>query len=305
MPREHFGTEHQFLGREEILSYEEISAIAGSMLPLGVQKLRLTGGEPLMRKDIALLVEMMRGLDENVDIALTTNGVLLKQHATALKAAGLNRVTVSLDALDQDLFQKMGDTTHTPNQVIEGIDHALEVGLLVKVNTVVQRGLNESEIAPIAALCFERSITPRFIEFMDVGTTNQWNLDSVVSGDEMRGLLSRSFGPLSRVQSEHPSDVAKRWQTEKGDQVGFIQSVTNPFCGDCSRARISANGSLYTCLFATEGHDVRALVRFGAEPLELQDAIRSIWQGRKDRYSEERTTEQSLQQKVEMSFIGG
>ena len=305
MPREHFGSEHQFLGKEEILSYEEISKLAKSMIPLGLKKLRITGGEPLIRRDIGHLVSMLRRLGDDLDLAMTTNGVLLKNNAEALKQAGLNRVTVSLDALDRVLFQKMGDTKHEPTEVIEGIDEALRVGLEVKVNMVVQRSLNETQIIPIAGMCFERSITPRFIEFMDVGATNKWNLESVVSGQEIREIISKEYGGLSAVIPNHPSDVARRWTTPEGYEFGLIQSVTKPFCGDCSRARISANGSLYTCLFASQGHDLRALLRFDANHEELQSAIQSIWMDRKDRYSEQRTNQVEVRSKVEMSFIGG
>ena len=305
MPREHFGSEHEFLDKEEILSYEEITKITSAMIPLGLSKIRITGGEPLIRKDIAHLIGMLRTLDGEIDLALTTNGVLLKQHAKALVEAGLNRVTVSLDALEVGMFQAMGDTRHTPFEVLEGIDEAIKVGLKVKVNTVVQRNLNENEVGSIAQECFDRGITPRFIEFMDVGTTNKWNLESVVPGDEIREILAHEFGPLSSIPTGHPSDVAKLWQTGQGHSIGMIQSVTAPFCGDCSRARISANGSLYTCLFATQGSDLRALLRFGAAEEDLNQAIQSIWTNRRDRYSETRSNEEQPQPKIEMSFIGG
>lgn len=305
MPREHFGSEHEFLDKEEILSYEEITKITSAMIPLGLSKIRITGGEPLIRKDIAHLIGMLRTLDGEIDLALTTNGVLLKQHAKALVEAGLNRVTVSLDALEVGMFQAMGDTRHTPFEVLEGIDEAIKVGLKVKVNTVVQRNLNENEVASIAQECFDRGITPRFIEFMDVGTTNKWNLESVVPGDEIREILAHEFGPLSSIPTGHPSDVAKLWQTGQGHSIGMIQSVTAPFCGDCSRARISANGSLYTCLFATQGSDLRALLRFGAAEEDIDQAIQSIWTNRRDRYSETRSNEEQPQPKIEMSFIGG
>jgi cyclic pyranopterin phosphate synthase len=199
----------------------------------------------------------------------------------------------------------MGDTKHEPSEVIEGIEEALRVGLEVKVNMVVQRSLNETQIVPIADMCFQRTITPRFIEFMDVGVTNQWNLEAVVSGQEIREILSKEFGDLEAVIPDHPSDVARRWTTPQGYEFGLIQSVTEPFCGDCSRARISANGSLYTCLFASEGHDLRALLRFDANHDQLEHAIQSIWMDRKDRYSEQRTKQVEVPSKVEMSFIGG
>lgn len=305
MPREHFGSDHVFLDKAEILSYEEITTIAAAMLPLGLRKLRITGGEPLVRKDLPNLIGMLRNLDSNLDIALTTNGILLAKHAKKLKEAGLNRVTISLDALDTEVFQHMGDTSHRPDEVVEGIDAALKAGLVVKINTVVQRNVNENQLVNIAIMAHKRYITPRFIEFMDVGTTNQWNLDSVVSGEQIREILTQSIGPLKPVTSDHPSDVAKRWQTNDGHHIGLIQSVTAPFCGDCSRARLSANGSLYTCLFATQGSDLRSLIRMGAHEVDLQEAVSTIWSTRKDRYSEERTQITQSSKKVEMSFIGG
>ena len=305
MPREHFGSEHVFLEKTEILSYEEITKVASAMLPLGLRKLRITGGEPLVRKDLANLIEMLRDLDLNLDIALTTNGILLAKHAQKLKKAGLNRVTISLDALETEVFQHMGDTPHTPNEVVEGIDAALEAGLGVKINTVVQRNVNEDQLGRIALMAHQRHITPRYIEFMDVGSTNQWNLESVVSGEEIREILTQSIGPLKPIKSDHPSDVAKRWETNDGFHIGVIQSVTAPFCGDCSRARLSANGSMYTCLFATHGNDLRSLLRMDADESDLEEAISTIWSKRKDRYSEERTQINPSSKKVEMSFIGG
>lgn len=305
MPREHFGADHAFLNKTDILTYEEITSIASSMRPLGLRKIRITGGEPLIRKDIAILIGMLRALDSQLDLALTTNGILLAKHAKTLKEAGLNRVTVSLDALDEDVFKAMGDTDHSPKEVIQGIDAALSVGLGVKVNMVVQRNVNEDQVGAIAKMAHERNLVPRYIEFMDVGTTNQWNMESVVSGEEIRQLVSNSIGPLEPVDPHHPSDVAKRWQTENGQQVGMIQSVTAPFCGDCSRARISANGSLYTCLFATNGNDLRSMIRLGAEKVDLTSAIKAIWTKRKDRYSEQRNEHDQPVSKIEMSFIGG
>lgn len=305
MPREHFGSEHQFLGKEEILSYEEITTLAESMIPLGLKKIRITGGEPLIRRDICNLIAMLRHLGSDLDIAMTTNGVLLKRHAEDLKRAGLNRVTVSLDAIEKELFQSMGDTNHQPHEVVEGIDEALRVGLDVKVNTVVQRSLNEQQIGPIAAMCFKRDIVPRFIEFMDVGVTNKWVLESVVSGEEIREMLSKKYGKIDAVKPDHPSDVARRWRTPQGHEFGLIESVTAPFCGDCSRARISANGSMYTCLFTNKGHDLRSLLRFNANAEDLQKAIQTIWTTRKDQYSEQRTTQVVTPTKIEMSFIGG
>lgn len=306
MPREHFGPEHDFLKREALLTYEEITTVVRALLPTGLRKVRLTGGEPLLRRDITTLIAMIREVGPDLDLALTTNGVLLKRHAVGLQEAGLDRVTVSLDAMDQTVFQAMADTTqHTPNDIMEGIDHALSAGLGVKVNTVVQKNINEEQIPKLAAACVERNIPIRFIEYMDVGNTNAWVFDEVVSGAEIRQRLEGEYGALIPEKPKHKGEVARRYKTRHGDDFGFIESVSNPFCGDCTRARLSAHGSLFTCLFSSKGHDLRAMLRMGAEDSALALAIRSIWERRDDRYSMDRTSTEEEIAKVEMSFIGG
>ena len=306
MPREHFGPQHSFLPRDELLTYEEMTFVTASLLPLGLEKIRLTGGEPLLRKNITTLIGQLRELDPTLDIALTTNGALLFQHAASLKEAGLNRVTVSIDALDKGTFQSLADTTsHTPEVILKGIEKAIEVGLGVKVNTVVKKGMNDEEILPLAEKFESIGVPLRFIEFMDVGNTNAWQMEDVMSGADIRELLAQRFGTLTPVQGQQASEVAKRYSTSEGYEFGFIESVTSPFCGDCTRARLSANGQIYTCLFATKGHDIKSILRMGGSTQEIGNAIASIWTTRNDRYSEERGAQRRSDTKVEMSFIGG
>ena len=306
MPREHFGPQHSFLPRDELLTYEEMTFVTASLLPLGLEKIRLTGGEPLLRKNITTLIGQLRELDPTLDIALTTNGALLFQHAASLKEAGLNRVTVSIDALDKSTFQSLADTTsHTPEVILKGIEKAIEVGLGVKVNTVVKKGMNDEEILPLAEKFESIGVPLRFIEFMDVGNTNAWQMEDVMSGADIRELLAQRFGTLTPVQGQQASEVAKRYSTSEGYEFGFIESVTSPFCGDCTRARLSANGQIYTCLFATKGHDIKSILRMGGSTQEIGNAIASIWTTRNDRYSEERGAQRRSDTKVEMSFIGG
>ena len=305
MPREHFGNDYQFLAKEKILTYEEITTIVSSLLPLGIEKIRLTGGEPLMRRNVIELVRQIRSLDSQIDIAITTNGILLEKYALQLKEAGLSRVTVSLDALDNEVFQSLSDTTNSVDEILQGIELCREIGLPVKVNCVIQKGVNESQIIPIITYFNQISITPRFIEFMDVGTTNSWNYDSVVSGEEMRKIIELEFGQLEKVESNYPGEVANLWKMKNGSEVGFIESVTNPFCGDCSRARLSAEGSIYTCLFASEGHSIRSILRMDASQEQIGNAISEIWKGRNDNYSEQRGTVEQTEDRVEMSYIGG
>ena len=305
MPREHFGNDYQFLAKEKILTYEEITTIVSSLLPLGIEKIRLTGGEPLMRRNVIELVRQIRALDSRIDIAITTNGILLEKYALQLKEAGLSRVTVSLDALENEVFQALSDTTNSVGEVLQGIEFCREIGLPVKVNCVIQKGVNESQIIPIIDYFNQISITPRFIEFMDVGTTNSWNYDSVVSGEQMRKIIELEFGQLEKVESNYPGEVANLWKMKNGSEVGFIESVTNPFCGDCSRARLSAEGSIYTCLFASEGHSIRSILRMDASQEQIGNAISEIWKGRNDNYSEQRGTVEQTKDRVEMSYIGG
>jgi cyclic pyranopterin phosphate synthase len=305
MPREHFGNEYEFLAKEKILSYEEITMIISSLLPLGIEKIRLTGGEPLMRRNIVELVRQIRELDSQIDIAMTTNGILLEKYALQLKEAGLSRVTVSLDALENEIFQSLSDTTNSVDEVLQGIEYCRRLELPVKVNCMIQKGVNESQIIPIIQHFSQISITPRFIEYMDVGSTNSWNYDSVVSGDDMRKIIEQEFGQLEKIQSNYRGEVANLWKMQNGSKVGFIESVSKPFCGDCSRARLSADGSIYTCLFATEGHNIRSILRMDASQEEIGDAISAIWKNRNDNYSEQRGKVETTKDRVEMSYIGG
>ena len=305
MPREKFGADHTFLAKQEILSYEEMTTVVESLLPLGLKKVRITGGEPLLRKDLSVFVTMLRALDSELDIALTTNGVLLGKHAQTLFDAGINRVTVSIDAVNLETFQSITDSKNTPEEVFTGIEKAQHCGLCVKVNCVVKGGVNEQEIVPLIQACSKRNVAVRFIEFMDVGTTNNWNLESVVTGEEMRQRITNHFGNLNKNPAQHPSDVARMWSLEDGTEIGFIESVSDPFCGNCSRARLSAHGSIYTCLFSESGVDIRSILRFGATSEEVAKLIQEIWTKRKDRYSEIRGEANTQRKPVEMSFIGG
>ena len=304
MPREHFDGDHEFLPKEDILRFEEIVHVVRALIPHGLRKVRLTGGEPLLRRDLHKLVQQLRSTSQNLDIALTTNGLLLKNQLNDLYNAGLSRITVSLDALDEEIYRTMGDTNAHPSVVLEAIEFAQDIGLPVKVNAVIKKNVNESQVVPMVNEFGPRGIPIRFIEYMDVGTTNDWNLDHVVSGEKMRSMLEQKFGPLRSNQPLHASDVAKVYSTDQGWKVGFIESITSPFCGDCSRARLSANGSIYTCLFASQGHDLRGILRMDAQPEDVAKAIQTIWENRGDRYSEERTN-QTKHAKVEMSYIGG
>jgi cyclic pyranopterin phosphate synthase len=306
MPREAFGRDHLFLPRSELLTFEEIERAARAFASLGVEKLRLTGGEPLLRRDLEVLVAKLAGVPGIRDLALTTNGTVLAQKARALKAAGLTRVTVSLDALDDATFRAMNDVDFPVARVLEAIEAAADAGLApVKVNMVVRRGINEQEVLPLARWCRERGHVLRVVEYMDVGHTNGWRLDDVVPADEVRATIDREL-PLERVPPQYLGEVATRWRYRDGSgEVGLISSVTQPFCGDCTRARLSADGKLYTCLFAVHGHDVRGLLRGGASDEELRESIAAVWRARDDRYSELRSEETVDLPKVEMSYIGG
>jgi cyclic pyranopterin phosphate synthase len=304
MPKEVFGREYAFLPRRELLTFEEIERVARVFVDLGVQKLRITGGEPLLRRDLEVLVERLASIDDELDVTLTTNGALLTQKAQALAAAGLSRVTVSLDSLDDEVFRAMNDVDFPVARVLAGIDAAAEAGLPVKVNVVVKRGLNEESVLDIARRFRGTGHSVRFIEFMDVGATNGWRLDDVVPAAEIVSAIGAEF-PLEPVEAAYRGEVAERYRYLDGaGEIGVIASVTQPFCGDCTRARISADGKLYTCLFAVRGHDLRALLRSGSGD-ELEETIRSVWTRRVDRYSELRTAETSALRKVEMSYIGG
>ena len=294
MPREHFDS-HQFLSKNEILSYEELAFIVESLVPLGLQKIRLTGGEPLLRRDICEFIKM---LPQELDLAMTTNGLLLERFAKQLAESGLKRVTVSLDALDVETFQAMGDTNETPETVLRGIEAARMAGLKVKINTVIRAGYNEHSVEKIAERFFGTEVIVRYIEFMDVGETNSWDTREVITGAMMRRMLEG----LESIQPNHIGEVANRYR--RGSQeIGFIESVSKPFCGECNRARISADGSLYTCLFASNGNDLKSILRMGASKEQIAEAVRSIWSKRDDAYSENRG--KISNDKVEMSFIGG
>jgi GTP 3',8-cyclase len=306
MPRESFGPDHAFLPRAEILDFDEIERVVRATLSLGVRKVRLTGGEPLVRRGLEGLVARLATLDGIDDLTLTTNGSLLEARAGALAEAGLHRVTVSLDALDDETFGRMNDAGFPVSRVLDGIAAADAAGLgPIKLNAVIRRGLNEHAILDLAEHFRGTGVTVRFIEFMDVGHTNGWRLEDVVPADEIVDAIATRW-PLEPVAPEQRGEVARRYRYRDGaGEVGVIASVTQPFCGDCTRVRLSADGQIYTCLFATAGHDVRALLRSGASDLHLTDALRAIWAGRDDRYSELRTLETVDLPKVEMSYIGG
>src|SRR5689334_7251206 len=303
MPKEVFGRDYRFLDRRELLTFEEIARVARVFAALGTRKIRITGGEPLVRRDLERLIEQLATLD--VDLTLTTNGSLLAAKARALADAGLRRVTVSLDALDDATFRALNDVDFPVDRVLEGIDAAVAAGLPVKVNAVLKRGVNEDQIVPMAAFFKERGQTLRFIEYMDVGHTNGWRLDDVVPAREIVAALDEAFG-VEPVEPSYRGEVAQRWRYRDGSgEVGVIASVTQPFCGDCTRARLSAEGRLFTCLFAVRGTDLRALVRSGASDDELAAAVRGVWNGRSDRYSDLRSAATADLERVEMSYIGG
>ena len=300
MPREVFGSDFAFLNKDEILTYEEIDRLAGLFILLGVEKIRLSGGEPLLRRNLDQLISRLALRD--VEIAMTTNGVLLPRYAPALSAAGLDRVTVSLDALDEATFAAITDSGHTVAAVLAGIEAAESVGLgPIKINTVVKKNANEDELLDLVERFSNRDIAVRFIEFMDVGTTNGWAMEDVVTADEIR----QQFDHLAPLPATKTGEVAKRYQLPNGGEVGLITSVTEPFCGDCSRARLSADGHLYTCLFASKGLDLLTPMRMGASDTELLKLIEECWKARDDRYSEIRSEQTSVHPRVEMSFIGG
>jgi cyclic pyranopterin phosphate synthase len=305
MPREVFGADFAFLRRDEILTFEEITRLARIFALFGVRKVRLTGGEPLLRNGLPDLVRMLREI-EGLEIALTTNGSLLAQQAHSLADAGLDRVTVSLDSLDDAVFRAMNDADFPVAKVLEGIDVAAEAGLRpVKINAVVKRGINDHTLLDLARHFRGSGHIVRFIEYMDVGTSNGWRMDDVVPGDEIVQLISREM-PLEPVEENYPGEVVKRWRYADGDgEIGVITSVTRPFCGDCTRARLSAEGSLYTCLFGTHGTDLRGPLRVGASDDEIAAMLGERWRARGDRYSEIRSDATAGLPKVEMSYIGG
>jgi GTP 3',8-cyclase len=306
MPKEVFGRDYVFLSRAEILSFEEIERLARIFVANGVEKIRLTGGEPLLRRDIEKLVEMLARIPGLNDLAMTTNGSLLAEKARALKEAGLQRVTVSLDSLDDATFKALNDVDFPVGQVLEAIDVAAEVGLTpVKVDMVVKRGANDMDVLSMAEHFRNSWHVLRFIEFMDVGTTNGWRLDDVVPARELIQTINAVW-PIEPLEANYFGEVAERYRYLDGaGEVGFIASVTAPFCGACTRARLSAEGELYTCLFGAHGHDLRALLREGKSDQEIEDFTRAVWLRRSDRYSEIRSEDTVGLTKVEMSHIGG
>jgi GTP 3',8-cyclase len=305
MPKEVFGSDYHFLDRKEVLTFEEIARLARIFVSHGVQKIRLTGGEPLVRRDLPMLVKM---LDEipGLDLTLTTNGSLLERQVQALKDAGLKRVSVSLDSLDNEVFKAMNDVDFPVDRVIQGMDAAAQAGLTpLKVNMVVKRGLNENSILPMARFFRKKGYILRFIEYMDVGHTNGWRMDDVVPAAEIIRRISAEM-PLEPLNPNYTGEVAERWRYRDGSgEIGVIASVTQAFCRNCNRARLSAEGKLYTCLFAVQGHDLRSLLRNGATDEEISQVIERVWNLRDDRYSELRSENTVNLPKVEMSHIGG
>jgi cyclic pyranopterin phosphate synthase len=307
MPREAFGPDFAFLPRDELLSFEEIARVVRVLAGEGVRTIRLTGGEPLLRRDLDRLVAMIAAIDDVEDLALTTNGLLLARSASRLRAAGLGRVTVSLDALAEEPLRAIADAEIDSERVLDAIDAALAAGLPVKVNSVVRRGYNDGCVLELAERFRGTPVVLRFIEFMDVGATNGWLADEVVSAAEIKAQLESRW-PLEPLPPSREGEVASRYRYADGaGEVGLIHSVSQPFCGACTRARLSADGQLYTCLFARRGHDLRALVRGGADDADLAQALRGVWAGRADRYSAERASSAPLAgpPKIEMSYIGG
>lgn len=305
MPKSVFDCDYPFLAREELLTVEEICRLARIFAALGVRKVRLTGGEPLVRRETVLLVQALLRVP-GLELTMTTNGSLLMRKAQALQEAGLQRITVSLDALDNDVFMAMNDVAFPVQLVLEGIEAAAKAGLTpIKVNMVVKRGVNESSVLPMARYFHGTGHILRFIEYMDVGTTNGWRLDDVVPATEIIAQIDAEM-PLEPIGPNYQGEVSKRWRyRDGGGEIGVITSVTQPFCGDCTRARISAEGKLYTCLFAAGGYDLRRMLRSGASDAEISQAVCSVWSNRADRYSEIRSSMTAELPRVEMSYIGG
>lgn len=314
MPHEMFGSNHPFLPKSELLTYEEMAAVATAFARLGVEKLRITGGEPLLRKDIDTLVRLLVAVPGIRDVALTTNGLLLPETAAALKRAGLHRLTVSLDSLDDGVFGRMNGMGVKVEPVLKGIQAAMDAGFDgLKINMVVQKGVNDHEVVDMARRWRGTGVIVRYIEFMDVGTVNGWDLSQVVPSAEIVRSISEVM-PLEPVGANYSGEVAERWQYTdgSGEEIGVISSVTQAFCGTCTRARLSAKGEIFTCLFASEGTDLRELVRSGASVADLARFVGNVWRVRSDRYSEVRLAETARRlesgeplRRVEMSYIGG
>lgn len=308
MPRETFHESYRFLKSNERLDFPELLQLARVFVRAGVKKIRITGGEPLLRPNLADFIGDLTSIPGIEDIALTTNGVLLAKYASELKAAGLNRITVSLDSLDPDVFARLSGGFAGVAEVLDGIEHARRAGLApIKINTVVQRGVNDHTLLDLLAHFRGTGVIVRFIEYMDVGTRNHWNPALVVPSRELAARIHARW-PIAPRHRQYQGEVAERYVYEDGGgEVGFISSVSQPFCGDCSRARISSDGAFYTCLFATEGTDLRRPIRAGASDEELYELIRAVWSGRRDRYSEQRASLRNSVElhKIEMNYIGG
>ncbi|MFL5778985.1 MAG: GTP 3',8-cyclase MoaA [Chloroflexota bacterium] len=310
MPKEVFGRDYEFLPRDQVLTFEEIARAARVFVRLGVEKLRVTGGEPLVRRDLPRLIGMLAAIrrpdGRPVDLTLTTNGSALRGLAGPLADAGLQRITISLDSLDPEVFGAMNGVEFPVSRVLDGVDAAREAGLKpVKINMVVRRGVNEASVVPMAGWARDAGVTLRFIEYMDVGHSNGWLLDDVVPADELVSLVQANW-PIEPLSRDYPGEVASRWRYLDGaGELGVISSVTVPFCGDCTRARISAEGMLYTCLFAVKGHDVRGRLRDGTSDEALQAFVASVWSARTDRYSELRSAATRDLPRVEMFAMGG
>ncbi|WP_102345608.1 GTP 3',8-cyclase MoaA [Bacillus sp. Marseille-P3661] len=309
MPAEVFGEDYAFLPQQELLSFDEIDRLTRAFAQLGVEKIRLTGGEPLLRKDLPTLIERLNSIEGINDIALTTNGVHLPKHAVALKKAGLNRVNISLDALNDKLFGSINGRNVQVKAVLKGIEAAQDAGLFIKINMVVKKGMNDDQILPMARFFKEKNITLRFIEFMDVGNTNGWNLEQVVSKKDIVEKIAAEI-PVEPIDPNYFGEVASRYRYLDSDaEFGVISSVTDSFCSSCTRARLSADGKLYTCLFAEKGFDLRKLIRDGVTDELLLKSVSHQWTYRKDRYSDERkehtVNNSKRKSKIEMSYIGG
>lgn len=299
------GKEYCFLKREQLMTFEEIYRLANIFVGLGVRKIRLTGGEPLLRKEIDVLAGMLANIEGLQDISLTTNGFLLKKYAGKLKKAGVNRINVSLDALNDEVFAKLNGNKAKSAVILEGIEEAVSNGLTVKVNMVVKKGWNDQEILPMARFFKEKGIILRFIEYMDVGTLNGWKMDEVVTSKEIHDFINKEM-PLEPLEANYLGEVAKRYRyVDSKVEIGFISSVSQAFCSDCTRIRLSADGKIFTCLFASNGVDILSVMRNGANDEELKSIIERIWSNRRDHYSEERGKAVSAKKRIEMSYIGG
>lgn len=306
MPAEIFGESYKFLPKPELLSFEEIERLAKIFAKLGVNKIRITGGEPLVRRNIESLIQALSNINGIDDLTMTTNGFLLSKHARSLKNAGLNRLTVSLDSLDEKVFNEMSGVSHGPQKTIDGINSAIEESFEnIKVNVVVRKGVNDHTILDTLDYFIDKNIIVRFIEFMDVGTKNKWQMNEVVTSQEILDIV-RSKYEVKPINPNYTGEVASRYKIDRyNNEIGIISSVTNPFCGTCSRARLSTDGKLVTCLFASGGKDLRTLLRYGANDSEISAEITKVWNLRDDRYSELRSKDGSEKEKVEMYYIGG